>query len=145
MNTYDVNELKYAVNLTTLKELKIFYDYKFGNDEKSPPEKYGDWRIVSNALDVAIELASAKLEKRDANLYTIAELLTVEDTYSSLLNFSYACDFMSRGYVTFGRCPDRKRRFYEHTFEEALELIKSEIYRIATINRESCRTPRKND
>ena len=136
MNTYDVNELKYTVCLTQLKELKAFHDYKIENDEKKPLEKYGNWRAVSGAFEVAIELLSAKLEKREAVSYTTAELLAVEGTFSALLNFSYACDFMSRGYVTFGRCPNRKRRLYEHSFEEVLELIKEEIYRIAALNRE---------
>lgn len=144
MNTCDVNELiTYPDCLARLKELKTFYDFKRENDKKEPPKDTGDWEIVSTMFEVAIELVSAKLEKRESKLFSVNTLLATEQACSMLLNFSYASDLLTTGFVTYGRGYNRKRRFYEFSLENVIQLLEKEISKVATLNQEACQALHK--
>lgn len=144
MNTYDVNELiTYPDCMSRLKELKTFYDFKKENDKKEPPKNTGDWEIVSTMFEVAIEIVSAKLEKREAKLFPINTLLAAEQACSMLLNFSYASDLLTTGFVTYGRGYKRERRFYEFSLENVINLLEEEIQRVSSLNRGACQAPHK--
>ncbi len=121
-----------------LKELKSFYDYKCEQDKKEPPKNSEDWKMIPTMFEVAFEVVSAKMERREAAVFPTNTLIVAEQACSMLLNFSYACDLMTTGFVTFGKCPERKRRFYEFSLENVISLIREEL------NREARQEPLEN-
>ena len=121
-----------------LKELKAFYDYKRDQDKKEPPKNSEDWKMIPTMFEVAIEIVSARIEKREAAVFPANTLIVAKQACSMLLNFSYACDLMTSGFYMFGRCPERERRFYEFSLENIISLIDEEI------NRVICQEPHEN-
>ena len=125
---YEVDQyITYPDALTRLRELKDFYDYKREQDKKEPSKNSEDWEMIPTMFEVAIEIVSARMEKREAKKFSIEELVTTKQACTMLLNFSYACDYLTTGFVTFEKCYGRGRRFYEFSFENIIKILDEEI------------------
>ena len=142
----DEKEYEILANKSRLgmfEELKTFYDYKKSQDQKNSTRIEG-WGVTDTMFEVVFEILNAKIEGREVKTLPINDLHIAQQACSMLLNFSYACDLMSRGFVTFGRCDNRERRWYEHPFEEMIELIDEEIHRFASLNWEARQNLQQN-
>ncbi len=136
MNEKEYETFANKARLGMFEELKTFYDYKRAQDEKNSSRIEG-WGVTDTMFEVVFEILNAKIDGREVKMLPINDLHIAQQACSMLLNFSYACDLISRGFVTFGRCDNRERRWYEHPLEEMIELIEEEIHRFASLNREA--------
>lgn len=123
-------QIIYPDCMERLKELKAFYDYKREQDKKEPSKNSEDWEMIPTMFDVAFEIVSARMEKREAAVFPKNDLIVARQACSMLLNFSYACDLMTTGFFMFGKCPERERRFYEFSLENVIQLLEEEISKV---------------